>query len=243
MGLISCSFRCLDALIHFFYPQVCLHCEAPLAGQTQRFCKECQLELMWIEANERCKNCLSGEPLPNASFCSSCHGKESFFTDLSSAFEATGPILSLIRKMKFSTSSFLAEEAASFLCAQFARLDWPSPDLIIPVPLSWERKLARSFNQSELLAKGLASFLSTPMRCPLKRKMGGFPQTGLSLSQRRELFGKPFYLKGDEVLRGKNILLIDDLSVTGTTLSRAAEVLFLEKPASIYGLTLCHFSC
>lgn len=122
---------------------------------------------------------------------------------------------------------------------QFLQLEWPKPDLIVPIPLTFTHQLSRGYNQSLLLAEELGKILDIPVKSILKRKFGDYSQAGLSFKQRVALAENTFSLKDKNSIQDLTILLIDDVVTTGTTLKLAAEALQEGFPSHIYGMTLC----
>lgn len=158
---------------------------------------------------------------------------------MAAAFDYVGPAATLVKRMKYSDKSYLAEGLAGYLAGQYLNLNWPLPDVIVPVPIAFTHWIQRGYNQSQLLAQHLARVLDCPVQEALKRKSGDYSQAGLTRKQRMELNGNRILLKKDQNLQDKCILLIDDVATTGSTLRKCAEVLMEDCPASIYGLTVC----
>lgn len=157
----------------------------------------------------------------------------------SAAFEYEGPIVSLVQEFKYGRRTELAKSLAGYLYLHWVRLEWPEPDLIVPVPQSFWHGLERGYNQSLLLAKALGNLMSCAVEDPLLRKMGGFSQNGLSKEQRLELSKEEFDWKNYIRVADKTLLLIDDVMTTGATLRACALRLLEGFPARIYALTLC----
>ena len=102
-------------------------------------------------------------------------------------------------------------------------------DLIAAVPLHWKRRWQRGFNQSELLAQDLAKRCGVPYARLLKRVRSTVSQAGLSNYKRRHNVTSAFacrrsVLHGGD-LRGKRVLLIDDVLTTGATAAACARTL------------------
>jgi ComF family protein len=118
--------------------------------------------------------------------------------------------------------------------------------VIVAVPLHPSRRRERGFNQSELLAAGLARALrqrsdgTAPQiaKACLRRKRATPPQTGLSVAARRENLRGAFEVIKPEQVRGRHIVLIDDVMTTGATLSGCARALKRAGAAQVMGLAL-----
>lgn len=158
---------------------------------------------------------------------------------IASAFDYEGPAATLIKKLKYGRQPYLAEGAGAFLAAQFIHLEWPLPDVIIPMPMAALRKFDRGYNQSLLLAQVVGRLLNRPILDLLKRRSGDFSQAGLSRKQRQGLGENAITLKPTDKLRDKSILLIDDVMTTGSSLHRCAEALAGGHPENIYAITVC----
>ncbi len=116
----------------------------------------------------------------------------------------------------------------------------PAPDLIVPVPLHTQRLSQRGFNQAGLLARELGRKLRTPvLPDALVRANQTLPQTRLKRRERLENVKGAFQISNDRKVRGRRILLIDDVFTTGTTLSECSKVLKRKGGASeVYALTV-----
>lgn len=111
-------------------------------------------------------------------------------------------------------------------------------DAIVPVPLHWKRRWRRGFNQSELLAKELSRRRRMPVVKALRRVRPTANQAGLTSAARRRNIAGAFQAKPGANLRGKRVLLIDDVFTTGATASACAAALKRAGAASVSLLTL-----
>ena len=119
----------------------------------------------------------------------------------------------------------------------FPRYDYFN--LLIPVPLHKKRLKERGYNQSELLAKEISSALEIPLNCEVLEKVKyTLPQFNLNEKERMENIRGAFELKNIELIKGKKLLIIDDIFTTGITVHEVCRVLRKGKPESIYVLTL-----
>ena len=119
---------------------------------------------------------------------------------------------------------------------RLARLSFPvwharglgqNADYVIPVPLSWKRRLKRGYNQAEWIAHGVADAAGIPLCTDvLARRKDNETQTHKSASERQENTRGIFVAKnGRTNLDGKTVLLVDDIMTTGATISDSIRAL------------------
>jgi len=151
-----------------------------------------------------------------------------------------------IHNYKYRFLSALANPLARFLQSALEKTSLPLPDIIIPVPLHRKRLKFRGFNQSELLARELASLLTPGIDLPLEsdvllRIRATTPQikTG-SREERLHNLRDAFAIHENKVhhVAGKSVWLIDDVATTGTTLSECANTLKKNGARSVFGIVL-----
>jgi len=219
------------------YPPLCLHCRQQLHAAEPFLCNLCldQLEFMALEG--RCKRCFTFTGHLHS--CPLCKSHDFPFAAMAAVFEHMGPAATLIRQFKYGQEDYLYKAMSAYMAAQFALLEWPFPDVIIPIPISFSHRLERGYNQSALLAGGLSSILNVPVKDVLKRSLTGYSQAGLNRKQRLLLNRSAFGLKKTNSLQGMKVLLVDDVMTTTTTLKAAAETLWEASPEEIYALTFC----
>jgi len=129
-------------------------------------------------------------------------------------------------------------EAVSDLQPLFAGL----PVLVVPVPLHARKLRQRSFNQAELIARSALKLLSgthLQLSCDvLERTRETQSQIGLSRHQRRENMRGAFAVDTRAEVNGRDILLVDDVFTTGTTVSECARVLRRAEASKVYVATV-----
>ncbi|MCL4561206.1 MAG: ComF family protein [Chloroflexi bacterium] len=131
----------------------------------------------------------------------------------------------------------MGEALAEPLIGYFASLGWEI-GLVVPVPLGRARLKERGYNQADLIAKPLALASGARYsRSGLVRIRETESQVGLNIIQRRENVAEAFY--GNRALvASKKVLVIDDVTTTGATISACADALQNAGAAAVYGLTL-----
>ena len=185
---------------------------------------------------------MGGEGLSH--LCPSCQrrGREAGFDGGWSLGLYQGALLELIHRWKYNGR----EGIGSYLCSLLEeRLpdSWRKMDCdqIVPIPLAPSRLRQRGFNQSFVLAKGLSRILQKPVEpFGLNRQEGRLSQVGLHREERLENIKGAFFVssKKKKGLKGKKILLVDDVYTTGATLFEAARFLKKEGAASVRFITL-----
>ncbi len=224
-----------QSLAWLIFPPSCIHCNEPLADIHRVMCDACSHLLDLLDPSVRCLHCFG---LAEEDECGECTDKPVPWHGAAAAFDYLGPAASLIKTLKYRNRPYLAKPAAAFLAAQFTRLNWPTPHMLVPVPMPWLRQMSRGYNQANLLATELTQFLQIPVVNALKRTVGTFSQAGLTHEQRQRLPAAHFDLC-DISVYGRTVLLIDDVMTTGSTLHACAEALLKGEPSRIYVLTVC----
>ena len=129
--------------------------------------------------------------------------------------------------LKYKGAKKLAEPLAELICEHLCEVRLPTASIIIPIPLSKKRLRKRGFNQAELIAKYLSEKLSIPMANNVLYKIRHtIPQVKIKNKQERlkNLKGA-FCVKNPEIIKGKNVFVVDDVSTTGATINEARKVL------------------
>ncbi len=99
-------------------------------------------------------------------------------------------------------------------------------DMVVPVPLHWRKRLSRGYNQAEYIADGIASVLGVPVgRHSLIRRVDNPSQTRRSAGERWDNVDGIFAVRDVGALRGKHILLVDDVFTTGATVVSCGEAI------------------
>lgn len=189
----------------------------------------------WLESlfALRCPGC--GEALRQATLCASCQKALvprhlPHFVYLGN-YQRFGV---LSRKVKYQGHRLLAELLGQKIALGVRQAEW-CLDGVTAVPTLAHRRLARGYNQSELLAQAAAKALGVPYRPVLARATLGKSQTEKTLLGRLELSGDAFR----PAARAKGIwLLVDDVVTTGTTYDRARKALFEAGAAKVYGAAI-----
>jgi ComF family protein len=220
-----------------------------------RSCLHCGLDLHYLEPAPLCPACAGGlEPLPElhcaicglpledgGQACRDCRGGPPRSLTLSrSAFVFNPQLRSLVHAFKYKAR----EDLADFLSAKMGSALAGFPELApynfsVAVPLHPAKRRERGFNQAELLAAALAA------RCNLFHLRGAAvrtrntpSQTTLSKEKRRSNMAGAFRVDKPELVKGRKILLIDDVATTLATLEALASELKQAGALSVAAYTL-----
>ena len=159
--------------------------------------------------------------------CANCRELNYSFRYARSAVVARDVVLDVIHRYKYHQAlwfePFLLELLMTRALSEVRACDW---NWIVPVPLHPTKHREREFNQAERLARGLSKATGIPLNARLLRRVRATrTQTQLSREERLANVGRAFALPRPTDLRGKRLLVIDDVLTTGATTSACARVL------------------
>jgi len=153
-----------------------------------------------------------------------------------------GPTLErIVRAFKYEGCRALAPWLASLLPDPPAGArPWDRESILVPIPLHPARRAARSFDQALLLADLLSRRSGIPVVEGLARIRDTAPQARLGPDRRHENIRDAFHATRPELIRGRPVLLLDDVVTTGSTLLEAADVLEGAGASWILAITAAH---
>ncbi|MFQ5586871.1 MAG: double zinc ribbon domain-containing protein [Thermodesulfobacteriota bacterium] len=228
------NFRILKSLLDLFFPPSCPICEE---GRNDGICPSCMAGVRLIRS-PLCSLCglPFSSPVSLDHLCGDCMKHRKAFSVARSAGTYEGKLLEAIHLLKYKGKTAIARPLGALLAHV---IDGRSYDIITPVPLHRKRLRERGFNQSLLLARGVAKRLKVPVDyLNLKRIRATTPQINLSGNERRVNVRKAFEVGNGVVFSGKRVLLIDDVYTTGATVSECSKALEKAGAREIGVLTL-----
>jgi competence protein ComFC len=238
--------KLISGLKDIIYPKTCLICKQNLAANCpdEFVCIKCWAA---IKKNtppfcRRCGRTLDKESLAKT-YCSACLKTPLYFDRAFAPCIYEGAIKDLIREFKYRKTDYLADTLSKLMVDFIREYDLPisSIDVIIPVPLHPARLREREFNQAELLTKNIASAFALMVSADnLVRLRHTRTQTELESSKRLENVKDSFSVKSPDRVKGKNILLVDDVMTTGATSSEASRALKNAGANKVFVLTLAN---
>lgn len=232
-------------LVNFIIPQTC-YCGELVSSDNTSLCHDCWVKLDYISQKSSCSKC--GYPMDVESFsldssnliCPACIKKSPNFHRCFSIFKYNDFASDLISSFKYFDKTNLSEFFSRAIIQLIKRenIDF---DLIISVPISKKRLLQRKFNQSSLLVNKIAKSLTYKYsHNVIKRTKHIPPQVSLSREKRLKNVRGAFEISQSKVdlLKGKRILLIDDVYTTGATINEISKILKKAEVANITVITL-----
>jgi ComF family protein len=221
----------------------CAVCNAVLEQPTQGcVCAACWWSILPITPPicDRCGDPVARQnhsPGPNPrSLCAHCCAGASAVARARAIGEYEGTLREIIHALKYSGRQSLARPLAQRMRRRGSEL-LENADCVVPVPLHWRREYQRGFNQ----AREIARYLGLPIADLLVRRRATRAQVELAADRRRaNVMGAFAVRRGwfrSPSIRGKKLLLIDDVSTTGATLESCAAVLKDFGASEVYALT------
>ena len=212
---------CARWALDFALPPRCAGCGI-IVGETHSFCPDCWKQVEFL-GDGGCATC--GIPLQatDAETCASCLARPPRIAR-SRAAVAYGELpRSLAIRLKYGRKVAIARTMARYMAPLVSRAD---DAVLVPVPLHRARLWQRGFNQSALVARGLARRLSLPSDATsLRRVKRTPPLKGMSPLQRRKTVAGAFRVPDKSAVAGKTIILVDDVLTTGSTAEACARAL------------------
>ena len=214
-------------ILNFVLPPVCVCCNNVLDKNFDFVCSSCLAKLKKVDASHN----IWGDRVHRVSF-------EGNALSLFWFVEGT-EIQRILHALKYSRMKSIGTLFGKMLGEEIAGRYGGHYDFAVPVPLHKSRLRERTYNQSSYICRGIGGALNIqPLEKCLKRTRYTKTQTKLSINEREENVRNAFELnqKFNGLIRGKNIVLVDDVITTGSTILECARVL---KNSGCGEITIC----
>jgi ComF family protein len=149
--------------------------------------------------------------------------------EAASLYQHEGRAAQAVRRLKYSRVTSLVDPLADLMRQGYEEMGLELYDLIVPIPIHWRRRAMRGFNQAEMLSSKLPRKKVIP-RC-LARIRQTRPQVGLNREERVKNLEGAFRASPD--VKGRSVLLIDDVTTSGHTAEQCALALHAQGAASV----------
>ncbi|MCP5064571.1 MAG: ComF family protein [Ignavibacteriae bacterium] len=220
----------ITSLFDFFLPRLCASCNTKLLLNEKTICNKC-IDRLELAKEQRIKNEFARK-----------FEDEKIISDFVSlyVFKTDSEIQNIIHSFKYNQQYqigiFLGEQIVKHLAKKI--ISW-NADLVIPIPLHNLRKAKRGFNQAGTIAKSIGVNLDIAVRTDIiKRNRFTQTQTKLTLEERKENISEAFSLRKKNIIKNKNIILVDDVITTGATITECSKLLIDSGAKNIYALSV-----
>ena len=187
------------------FPEKCILCGKVLEKEESDLCHRCR-----VEAPE----------------CPISRKKYPFIDSWVALWYYEGEVRRSLLRYKFYGQKQYADAYSRLLAMKLLREDRADVDVITFIPISAKRRRKRGFDQVELLAEKVSSELEVPFAATMEKVRHNKPQSGIvGDAQRRANVLGAYAVTNAEAIRGKRVLLLDDIVTTGATAGEAARVL------------------
>ena len=245
-----------DAVLDILFPPICLNCQKPIDDRNKLICEKC-LSLIRLNNTLFCPVCRA-RLAENKKIC---HYDSQYL--LAAAGNYDDPVLqNLIRYFKYKYLKGLAPILGEIAVNYIRNLKLEIRNFaVVPIPLHPAKERQRGFNQSKLIAEFLSKKLNLELIEPLKRIKNTEPQAKLKDQDKRNenilgcfeinphtkrewspLAKDNFYSRSGvgvkNSIKGKNILLIDDVFTSGATINEAVKILKINGTSKIIALVI-----
>ena len=218
--------KIFSQILNYIYPPRCISC-SELMQETGRFCGACWAQLNFI-TKPYCRICcfeFSFDPGEGNDICLKCSTTPPSYNLARSTLRFDENSKKLIHALKYYDSYFIASNFSKIIVNMHKDI-MLNVDFVIPVPMHKWKRLFRLYNQSQVLASALAKEANVKMLPDVLMKIKHTKsQTGLSKKQRQENLKGSIAVVKKDVIKGKKVILVDDVMTTGSTVDLCAATL------------------
>lgn len=215
-------------IIDYIYPPQCFACTKDMYPFTSKsLCFTC-----WKKIGFNVRKCAICKQQKTSYCCQAKYG----FTEFRCVAKYENTLKQLLIDFKFNRKVHCGSLLANLLFRSIQRIPFSQKiDYVIPVPMTAAKRFVRGYNHSEIIALHLAKKMHIYcIRHNLVKIKNTRSQSSLKKSQRLLNLENTFYLCNKRILSAKNILLVDDICTTGSTLRECMRVLRQAKCKNIY---------
>ena len=231
MNLAYDLHRLLWVAADWLYPPVCAGC----GRGGQRFCSDC-LSQVKVITGSLCAFC-GNKTSDCSSVCPQCSSATVFFEGAASWAIYGGELREAIHALKYKQDMGLGEFFSTFLITLIRNRGWIF-DLVLPVPISQDRRKERGYNQSELISSPIALHFQLPHS---SKTLIRIKDTGTQVNHskiERDLFLNDAFSANAATLKGRKVLLVDDIITTGSTINHCAKALKEAGASKVYAISI-----
>ncbi|MCX7845120.1 MAG: ComF family protein [Dictyoglomaceae bacterium] len=221
-----------ETILELLFPSKCIFCGTYLEGY---ICPKCIDKLNF--AKSFCILC--GTPLTSLeNICYNCKKEERIIDGLELLGYYKENWETLILKFKFGNKPYLARTLARLGKEKIKKKDWQI-DFVTYVPMWREKELKRGYNHSEILAIFLGKELNIKVINALIQKRPTLEQKSLEYKERIENVKDAYKINPKVNIKGRNILIVDDVYTTGATLKECTKELKKGRANKVFSFVIC----
>lgn len=208
----------IDPLLHFVYPELCIACDVRHPVQGSGFCIECISELPFTSFHTECENIVDKH----------FWGRVKIEKATALLYFQKGELVQeMLHKLKYKNDKKVGQVLGRRFGVELVEANFLEDiDVLIPVPIHKSKLAKRHYNQSEVLADAISEIANIPVENKIIVKAKNTSsQTDKSRANRLENLLGSFQLIDTEKVKGKHVLIIDDVLTTGATVEAVAQLL------------------
>lgn len=233
------------SILSFIYPEniSCIMCNLPIkTTNTYSMCKSCFDELHFIvDGCFKCGNSIINFSLDEQEFintCSYCTKKSFYFDRAISCIEYNDFSKKIVFDLKYNKKTYMSKYIANIMKDKI-NINNIQFDYILFVPIHKKRLRKRGFNQAKKIAYYLGELLNKPVLDSIFRIENTKQLYSLNQHERKKELKNAFNIDFDNInIKNKNIVLVDDIFTTGSTVNEISKKLKINGVNKIYILTL-----
>ncbi len=222
--------KVITKITDFIVPRFCTSCNTKLSFTEKFICNKCLSKVQLLSQND-----IESEYKRKFEKTNFVDGYTSLYI-----FEEGRELQYLIHALKydrkFKVGNFLGELLGKNKLNEIR--NW-NANIIIPVPLFHLKKIERGYNQADYIAKGLSKSIDIKTGTTIVRRIKNTAtQTKFDKSERSKNMRNAFKTRKPKQIHGKNIIIVDDVITTGTTILELAKILKENGVAKVYALSV-----
>jgi len=232
----------LSFILDFIYPPSCPICKK-IQSENGVLCADCWYTFNWI-SDPRCACC--GYPFPanidheKHMLCPVCISGKIPIDWMRAACVYDDASRDVMLPFKHAGALRFQKLMSRAMIAALRDMKHVTGEMVVmPVPLSWLRLAKRGYNQATLLARPIAAHLGAPLDVDSVRRIHRRDMGHLNAAARRKNIRGVFHVKNPEKIKGKVILLIDDVYTTGATFYELRRVLKKAGAREVRAVVFC----
>ena len=222
-----------SSTLHLFYPHICTGCGSDLLKENNLLCLRCINDLPHTNfaryTNNPAEKIFWGRIPVAAAHSEFYFAKESL-------------IQQLIHQLKYKNNTAIGFYLGELMGKSLLESNrFNNIDCLIPLPLYPDKERKRGYNQAAVICNGISAVMNVPVSIGnVIRQRFTETQTRKHRTERWQNVEGSFVVKNPAVLKGKNLLLVDDVVTTGATLEACGSILSRAEAAKLYIATLAH---